>query len=175
ESESDIAPEMVGHTQRLLREVAGEKARAGGFTVRTTIDPALQIAARKAVREGLDDYLRRQKLKPPFTLETRRLWGKVFEGTPRQHGIYTGTVLERNDEEGTVLVRVGSVRGVVDLNAEERFNPTHLSPTEFVGPKAALRVRVLDDPAAGTDDSPVRLRLELGPQAALVALDPKTR
>lgn len=175
ESESDIAPEMVGHTQRLLRKVVGEKARAGGYTVRTTIDPALQIAARKAVREGLDDYLRRQKLKPPFTLETRRLWGKLFEGMPRQHGIYTGTVVERNDDDGTVLVQVGSVRGVVDVNAEERFNPTHLSPTEFVGPKAALRVRVLDDPTVGADDSPVRLRLELGPQAALVALDPKTR
>ncbi len=175
ESESDIAPEMVGHTQRLLQDLVGDKARAGGFTVKTTIDPALQIAARKAVREGLDDYLKRQKLAPPFTLETRRLWGKLFEGTPRQHGIYTGTVVGRDDDAGTITVQVGAVRGEVDLNSEERFNPTHLSPTEFVGEKAALRVRLMDDPTAATDDAPVRLRLELGPQAALVALDPKTR
>ncbi len=175
ESESDIAPEMVGHTQRLLRSLVGEKARAGGFTVKTTIDPALQIAARKAVRQGLDDYLKRQKLAPPFTLEERRLWGKLFEGTPRQHGIYSGTVVERNDEAGTISVRVGSMVGIVDLDEEERFNPTHLKPTAFVGPKAALRVRVMDDPSIATEDAPVRLRLELGPQAALIALDPKTR
>lgn len=175
ESESDIAPEMVGHTQRLLRELVGEKARAGGFTVRTTIDPALQVAARKAVREGLDDYLKRQKLKAPFTLESRRLWGKVYEGTPRQHGIYVGTVVDRDDSKGTLSVQVGSVQGVVDLDDEERFNPTHLKPTEFVGSKAALRVRVVDDPTAATPDAPVRLRLELGPQAALIALHPKTR
>lgn len=175
ESESDIAPEMVGHTQRLLRELLGEKARSGGFTVRTTIDPALQVAARQAVRAGLDDYLKRQKLKPPFTLESRRLWGKLFEGSPRQHGIYAGTVIARDDDERTITVQVGSVTGVVQLDHEERFNPTHLPPTEFVGPKAALRVRVVDDPTAATDGAPVRLRLELGPQAALIALEPKTR
>ncbi len=73
------------------------------------------------------------------------------------------------------MVRVGKVLGVVALANEERYNPTHLPPSEFVGEKAALRVRVLDDPEQATDQAPVRLRLELGPQAALLALHPRTR
>jgi penicillin-binding protein 1A len=84
-------------------------------------------------------------------------------------------VVERDDEARTIGVQVGDTRGVVHLANEERFNPQHLLPSEFVGDRAALRVRVIDDPDEATDDEPVRLRLELGPQAALVALDPKTR
>lgn len=175
ESESDIAPEMVAHAQRTLRELVGDQARRGGFTIQTTIDPALQVAARKALRAGLDDYMTRQKLAPPFTLEDRRLWGKVFEGTPRRHRIYVGKVAERNDDTREIRVAVGDTIGIVSLDEEERFNPKHLSPTAFVGEGAALRVRVLDEPADATDEQPVRLRLELGPQAALVALDPNTR
>ena len=175
ESESDIAPEMVGHAQRLLRQMVGERAQMGGFTVHTTIDPALQVAARAALRAGLDDYLKRQKLKPPYTLEKRRLWGEAFEGTPRRYGIYVGTVTDRDDEEGTISVQVGDTHGVIDLNEEERFNPTHLSPTDFVGPNAAIRVQLIDDPDTASTDQPARLRLELGPQGAVVVLDPTTR
>lgn len=175
ETHSDIAPEMLGHATRLLDEMLGDRARKGGYSVHTTIDPALQVAARKAVRDGLDDYLKRQKLAPPFTLKKRRLWGPAFEGRPRQHGIYVGKVLERDDQAHEISVQVGQIQGVVSLNNEERFNPTHLAPSEFVGPEAALRVRVVDDPETATSESPVRLRLELGPQAALVALDPRSR
>ncbi len=171
ETESDLAPEVVSQAKRMLAEVAPGRARQGGFTVRTTIDPELQVIARRAVQEGLDDYFRRQKLAPPFTLEKRRLWGPLFEGMPRQHGIYTGRVVERDDEDGTIDVQVGQVLGRVDLRSEERFNPTHQRPTKFVGPQAALRVRVLDDPRDATGEAPVRLALELGPQAAMVVLD----
>jgi len=175
EAESDIAPEMVGHAKRLLKKIAGEAAKKGGFTVHTTIDPELQVLARQSLRGGLDSYLKRQKLKPPFTLKKRRLWGKVFEGTPRRYGIYAGEVVSLDDKAGLISVRVGDVVGVVNLRVEERFNPKHLDPTDFVGEGAALRVQLLDDPETGTKEDPVRLKLELGPQAALIALDPKTR
>lgn len=176
ETESDLAPEIVSHTKRMLQEVVPERAARGGFTVKTTIDPALQVLARKAVQDGLDNYLKRQKLAPPFTLAKRKLWGQAFEGTPRQHGIYVGTVLARDDENKTIDVQVGDVVGRVELSREERFNPDHKKPTDFVGDGAALRVRVLDNPAgagAGGEPGPatLRLALELGPQAALVALD----
>ncbi len=175
EGKSDIAPEMVQHARRLLKEMVGDEARKGGYSVHTTIDPALQVAARAAVRKGLDDYLRRQKLKPPFTLRQRRLWGKLFEGTPRRYGIYTGTVLERDDKQGTIVVQVGDARGVVRLHEEERYNPTHILPSEFVGERAALRVQFVDDPRTQGEQELPRLRLELGPQAALVAVNPSTR
>lgn len=175
ETESHIAPELVRHAKRLLKKLAGESASRGGFTVVTTIDPEQQVAARQALRAGLDDYLRRQKLAPPYTLEERRLWGPVFEGMPRQHRIYVGKVVSRDDQAGTIQVRVGDVVGTLNLRDEDRYNPRHLAPTRFAGPEAALRVRLLDDPATASADHPVRLRLELGPQGAVVAIDPRTR
>ncbi len=196
EAESDLAPEIVPHVRKLLRQLAGEDARRGGFTVHTTIDPHLQAAARKALRDNLDDYMRRQKLKPPFTLEKRRLWGDVFTGKPRQHAIYTGRVVALDDERHTIDVQVGEVLGRVDLRREERYNPQHIKPSEFVGLGAALRVRLLEAPPAEPEDTgpttgsdpgsdagfgssvetdPVRLRLELAPQGALIAIDVRTR
>ncbi|HSC89280.1 MAG TPA: transglycosylase domain-containing protein, partial [Polyangiaceae bacterium] len=138
ETESDIAPEMVEQGRRLLGEMLGEKARSGGYTVHTTLDPELQVEARKAVRAGLDKYLERQKLAPPFTLEKRKLWGEPFRGKPRRHGIYTGTVLALDDTKQTVDVRVGEVTGRLQLSAEERYNPTHLAPSAFTAVGASL-------------------------------------
>jgi len=175
EGESDIAPEMVLQAQRELKRLLGEQAKLGGYSVRTTLDPALQVAARAAVQHGLDDYLSRQKLKAPFTLPQRKLWGKVFQGHPRRHGIYTGTVVDRNDRDGTLRVRVGDVEGLVHLHEERRFNPTHIAPTDFAGVGAALRVQLVDAPSPSKDAPLPRLRLELGPQAALLAVDPSTR
>jgi len=74
DGESELAPEVVSYVKKVLDDVAGESAVHGGFTIETTIDPALQAAARRAVRENLDNYATRQKLVPPFTQTTRRLW-----------------------------------------------------------------------------------------------------
>ncbi len=172
EAESDLAPELVAYVKKVLARVAGDDARRGGFTVQTTLDPHLQTAARKALRDGLDGYMKRQKLAPPFTLEKRRLWGEIFEGKPRRYGIYTGRVVGRDDDKGTIDVQVGEVLGRVFLRKEERYNPERLSPTQFVGENAALRVAVLDEPEGA---EPVRLGLELAPQGALVAIDVRTR
>ena len=171
DGESKLAPEVVSYVKKQLKKLVGERAIIGGFTIHTTIDPALQAAARKAVRAGLDSYAKRQKLAPPYTLKRRKVWGKPFEGSPRRHGIYTGTVVGTDDPSGTIRVRIGSVTGVVNLTQEERYNPKHVKPSDFVGPDASLRVRLVGDPAAAAP----ALRLELGPQAALVAIDPRTR
>ncbi len=68
-------------------------------------------------------------------------------------------------------VKVGDISGVVKLVLEERFNPKHLSPSHFAEPGALLRVQVTGDP----DSMLPELRLELGPQSALVAIDVRTR
>ncbi len=175
EGESDIAPEMVLKAQHELKLLLGDQAKLGGYSVHTTLDPALQVAARSAVQHGLDDYLTRQKLKAPFTLEQRKLWGKPFQGHPHRYGIYTGTVVDRNDRDGTLRVRVGDVEGLVHLHEERRFNPTHIAPTDFASVGAALRVQLVDPPTTSKDAPLPRLRLELGPQAALLAVDPSTR
>jgi penicillin-binding protein 1A len=64
------------------------------------------------------------------------------------------------------------VVGSIVLKHEERFNPKRLPPSEFAKPGAALRVSLLAKPNGhGTP----QLRLELGPESALCAIDIRTR
>jgi penicillin-binding protein 1A len=173
EGESELAPEVVEHVKRLLLKVAGEAATRGGFVVETTIEPALQAAARKATREALDQYMTRQKLSPPYTQEERKLWGPAESGSPKQNKVYVGKVTAVDDRASTIEIQVGTASGRVDLRHEERFNPKHLAPSEFTREGAALRVRVItlaDSPGARAE-----LKLELGPEAAFVALEPRSR
>lgn len=173
EAESDIAPEIVERAKRILEQTLGEEeARRGGYTVRTTVDPNLQEKARHALRKGLDDYLVRNKLAPPFTLKKRNLWGKASTGPLRQHGIYLGVVNRVSDSDGMIHVDVAGRAGRVAARREDRYNPGHLPPSKLFSEGAAIRVRVLDDPSGG--DEPLSLGLELGPEGALVALDART-
>lgn len=173
DGESELSPEVVEHVKKLLVKIAGEAAQRGGFVVQTTIDPALQAAARKATQSALDAYLTRQKLSPPYTQEERKLWGPAYDGAPKQNKVYVGKVVGVDDRAGTVDVRVGLTLGRVDLRHERRFNPKRLSPSEFTREGAALRVRLIAP--APDPNGKAELKLELGPEAALVAIEPRTR
>jgi penicillin-binding protein 1A len=172
EGESELAPEVVAYASKLLETVAGDRARTGGFTITTTIDPTLQAAARQAVRKNLDRYAERQKVQPPFTLEKRRLFGPRFSGTPRPYHAYVGRVRSTNDKANTIDVELGDVVARVNLAHEERYNEKRLPSSELVKEGAALRVSLLSAPE-GSDPAPARL--ELGPESAMVAIDPRTR
>ena len=115
--------------------------------------------------------MKRQKLRAPYTLEKRRLWGKPFVGTPKPHRIYTGVVSAVDDESGLIEVRVGDGIGAISLKNEERFNPKRLKPSEFTKVGAALRVGV----RGAATDGKFPLALELGPQSAMVVIDVRTR
>ena len=172
EDESDIAPEVVALAMRALQSAEGESATRGGYTVHTTLDPKLQAAARRTVRDNLDAFLKRQQREPPYLAKGRKAqWGPLATGHPKRFHIYVGRVSEVNDDKGTLTVKVGDVAGVVKLALEERFNPKHLSPSHFAEPGALLRVQVTGDP----DTAQPELRLDLGPQSALVAIDVRTR
>jgi len=171
EAESEIAPEVVPIVKKLLTELAPEQARVGGFIVHTTIDPVMQSIARQALRENLKAYAKRQKIAPPFTAKPRMLWGKVFEGHPQAHHIYVGTVRAVDDVASTLDVQVGDVLGRVSLKGEYRYNPSGLIPSKFAEVGALLRVGLLAEPEG---QAGVPLRLELGPESALVAIDPRS-
>lgn len=173
EAESELCPEVVAIVKRTLERAAHDRAEQGGYTVHTAIDPTLQAAARKAVRDNLDAYAKRRKLLPPFTQTKNKLWGPVFEGTPKAYGIYAGVVVETNDDAGTIDVKVGDTLGRVVLKDENRYNPKRLPASKFTQEGALLRVSLLS--TAGDHGGPVPLRLELGPQGALVAIDVRTR
>jgi penicillin-binding protein 1A len=173
ERESELAPEVVAQAKKVLAQAAGDRAERGGFTVFTTVDPELEAEARKALRENLDRYAKRQKLWPPFGPGPRRAWGTPLVGSPKPNKIYVGVVEGADDRAGTLDVRVGNVVGKVLLAAEDRYNPAHLAPSKFAEKAALLRVALL--PGHEGDGVPPAMRLELGPQSALVAIDIRTR
>jgi penicillin-binding protein 1A len=182
DGESDLAPEAVSYALSQLGVLARKEksepnapAHAAAHLVTTTIDPTLQAVARKAVRDALDAYAHRQKLEAPFTAETRRLWGKPAAAPPKANKAAVGHVLAVHDDASAVEVDVGGARCRVLLRSEERFNPKHLPPSEFTKAGALLRVVFDSEPAASPDAPPVPCRLALGPEAALVAIDVRTR
>jgi penicillin-binding protein 1A len=173
ETESRLAPEMVDQVKAYL--AANSATHQSGLTVRTTIDPELQAAARKAVRENLDAFMTRHKLLPPYTQTTQSLWGPVFAGHPTTKNAVNGVVVATDDRTGTIDVRAGDVVGRIPLASETRYNPTHLAPSEFTRPGAILRVKLLEKLPDDDEESRPAMRLELGPQSALVAIDVRTR
>jgi penicillin-binding protein 1A len=172
EGESELAPEVVSYVSKLLERVVGDSARRGGYVVSTSIDPALQAEARRALRNNLDKHAERQKLQPPFTLTKRRIFGTPFSGSPKAHHAYVGLVSKVDDGSKSIEVKIGSVTGRVNLAHEERYNPKHLPPSEFTKVGAVLRISVSALPE-GSEVVPARL--ELGPEGAIVAIDPRNR
>ncbi|HMJ50768.1 MAG TPA: PBP1A family penicillin-binding protein [Polyangiaceae bacterium] len=189
EPQGQLAPEVVELVKRTLKEVAIDSKRSGGYTVTTTIDPRLQAAARKAVRDNLGAYDKRYKLLAPFappaaatskaTATTSKKKSKpvekAYEGMPRfsDHKVLIGAVVGAEDTLGMLDVRVGAVSGSVKLADYERYNPQHLPPSQFAPEGTLLRVSLLA-PADGSPENKVPLRLEMGPEAAMVALDVRT-
>jgi penicillin-binding protein 1A len=183
EPQGTLAPEVVELVKRRLKEATGE-TKKGGYTVTTTIDPRLQAAARKAVRDNLAAYDKRYKLLAPFAPPLTASQGKKkqkpgekpFEGTPRfsDHKVLVGAVVGADDAQGLLEMRIGTVAGTVKLADYDRYNPQHLPPSQFAPEGTILRVSLLA-PADSAPQVKVPLRLELGPEGAMVALDVRTR
>jgi penicillin-binding protein 1A len=187
EAASELAPEAVELAKAVLYKVEPDGARLGGFTITTSIDPKLEAVARKALRDGLAAYDKRHALqgplKAPPSVATKK--GKTappprdalvpFEGTPafEQHKVLVGLVAGADDAAGTIEVHVGTLTGTVKLAEYERYNPSHLAPSAYAPVGARVRVSLLAPPA--TPEASVPLRLESGPEGAMVVLDVRTR
>jgi penicillin-binding protein 1A len=200
EASTELAPEAVEIARRTLRQLEPERNARGGFTITTTIDPRLQAAARKALDLDLDAYDKRHgllgPLKPPTVAQVDKK-GRVikpaskepalYDGTPsfESHKVFTGIVTGADDVLGTFDVRIGDATGSVRLADYDRYNPNHLAPSVFAPIDSRLRVSLLAPIApvtgAGADAGPsaivtkVPLRLESGPEGAVVAVDTRTR
>lgn len=216
---SELGPEVVDEVKRVLRAAVGPAADRGGYTVTTTIDPALETAARAAVRRNADDYAKRHKLLAPLVKTKKE--PLPFEGTPSGHRSFLGVVTGADDAKNTLELRVGTITGAVDLSTATRYNPSNLPPSKFAEVGRVLRVSLLSPPpepakvdAAKAENAPeemasalppgkklllldqgpdgarvteiepkakaptpahAKLRLELGPQGALVAIDVRSR
>jgi penicillin-binding protein 1A len=103
EASSDLAPEVVDEVRRKLSEMVGPAGEHGGFTITTTIDPAMQAAARAAVRKNLDDYAARHKLSRRF----KKKKGDAPATTDAKPGFHVviAEVIGADDEKNTLTVR----------------------------------------------------------------------
>jgi len=193
EVESELAPEAVQIAKKTLMELEPERGPRGGFTITTTIDPRLQADARKYVRENLGSYDKKHALLAPLKAPAVAQKGSkakppppAFDGTPsfESHKVFTGVVVGADDATGTIDVRVGTVLGSVKIADYKRYNPQNLSASQFAEVGARVRVSLLAPvpnvgAQAGNQENAavakVPLRLELGPESAMVVLDVRTR
>lgn len=194
EAETELAPEAVSIARKLLMELEPERGPRGGFTITTTIDPRLQAATRKALRENVAAYDKRHNLlgpwKSPSVAQQKPKGARapaeapLFDGMPAfdSHKVFTGVVVGTDDVLGTIDVRVGQAIGSVKIADYKRYNPNDLKPSQLAEVGARVRVSLLapvppppKEGEAARVVAKVPLRLELGPESAAVVLDVRTR
>jgi penicillin-binding protein 1A len=195
-----FAPEAVSEVIRLLSERAREKGggTTSGLTVRTTIDWRLQDLARQAVERGLEEVDERQGFRGPSghragaALERHRaMLEERWKGKLDPGDIAEGIVVRVDRGGGApprLVVDVGGKLGAVDLGAEPRYGRGGGKPLADRWKAGDLvRVRAAperargggrkegEDEADGDAEALLPLALELGPQAAMVVMIPRSR
>jgi penicillin-binding protein 1A len=161
------APEIVAMARAVLEGRVSETAFArGGFTIHTTIDIEAQDAARQALRTGLEALdQRRENLGP---LEAPRRNARIRAVSELELGAtYDARVTGANESELELDVGGHTARASIPA----RFNPRELSPSAFAEEGARVRISVRELPEGG----PALVDLELGAQAAIVVIEPRSR
>ena len=172
------AAEYVEAVRAELRRRFGDVDLArGGYRVITALDPAMQRDARAAALAGLQAIDERHGYRGPLRRrpgdEIPQPGGEQLarEELPERDRIYVGRVIDTDDRDGTVRFQVGAALADVRLDEAARYNPEGLRPSQFAEVGALARVRVLQVEPRGKIG---RARLELGPEAAAVLIDPAT-
>jgi penicillin-binding protein 1A len=188
-TESVTADYFTEEVRRQLVEEHGEAfLYQGGLSIRTTMSPALQATADRALRDGLIAYDRRQGWRgPPFHLETMEGWPGQLAALDHAGGLdgwQLAVALE--------LAPAGAVLGLED-GATAALPLAALSwaraalPEGALGPQVTAADQVLQQgdvvwvaaqPAAADapPDTPPSYTLQQSPEVegAAVALDPHT-
>ncbi len=174
------APELVELARRTLVEQVGEAVAArGGFVVHTSLDRSLQASSREALRQGLRAIDGRLGARAPLRRQRVR---RGQEPAPiervealRVGGTYDAVVLSRDDAAGTLEVEVAGHRARARVSDCARWNPGDVPASGFIDEGVRVRASVLTLADPGTEHADTQVRLELGPQGAVVVIDPRTR
>jgi penicillin-binding protein 1A len=168
-----IAPEILEVARRTLqKEVGKDAAERGGYTIETTIDSKIEVMARTALRDGLVQIDERQKLQGPLKATKGRREPSAKKETLKVGGTYDAVVTGTDDAKGLITLVVGGRRAIADLDNLARFNPQSLKASRFIQKGTPVRFSVQE---ISNETAPVRGRLELGPQGAVVVIDPRSR
>jgi len=168
ETLAEAAPEIQRIVREQLRELVGpEDYRRGGFTVHTTLDATLQRQARQSLRDGLLAIDERHNYRGP--LRSRRGASPATE-TLREGRRYVGTVTGTDDESRTIVFDIGGHEAVVDRDDSERYDPDGLAASRFAPVGSTARLMV-----TGTGRGRAEARFDLGPQGAVIVIDPRSR
>ncbi|MCA9529510.1 MAG: PBP1A family penicillin-binding protein, partial [Myxococcales bacterium] len=175
-TQGDVAPEVVEIAKDTLRSLVDADAmRRGGYTVHTTIDADLEASTRAALQSGLVAVDERHGYQGPLKApraRARRSAAPKPVSSLRVGGTYDAVVTSTDDAHDTVTLDAGGHPVVVSLAGETRYNPEGLAPSAFAEVGARARISVL---SVGQPGAPGRGRFELGPEGAVVVLDPRTR
>ncbi len=184
----DSAPEVVDLVrQELAKKYSPDEISRLGLDVRTTIDYELQVAARQALESGLETIDTRHGYRGPIThlagdkldKKLAQLKKELPKDGPKGNDSYEAVVVVANDAAGELVVDLGGWKGAVILRdpvSDRRYNPEHKKPSERFIPGDVLRVRLAPDLGPSSIESAKgALSLDLGPQGAVVVIDPATR
>jgi penicillin-binding protein 1A len=172
----------------LAEKVGAPAAMENGLTVTTTLDGHLQELARSSVERGLEDLDLRQGFRGPSGHLTGKALDKKHAELVHAHakGVRDSEIVEGivtrlevdagNPKGGRMFVDVGAPdgkEGMVDFTLETRYGkgPKPLATRFKEGD--LVRVRWAGD-RPRPDEGGLPLALELGPQAAMVVMDPAT-
>lgn len=186
---SDYFAEAV---RRQLIDQYGEKVLyEGGLSVRTSLDPQMQLAARKALQDGLVTYDERRGFHGPIKqIDASGDWGKALADIPALSDVpewRLAVVLAVSDsavdiglqpaKDGSGKVAADRQRGTIDaknmqwaFRSADSARKSTKSPVGAVAPGDVVYVEKLGDDVSTS----YRLRQPPKVQGGLVAMDPKT-
>ena len=169
-----IAPEVATLARdALIAQVGQDAAKQGGYSLETGIDLDLQAAARQALRNGLIKIDERQHLQAPLKAPKKapkQAPPKIAQLAAGRN--YDAIVRGADVGSGELILDIGGHPARASIKGLDRFNPKGLAVDKFAEPGAAVRVSL---ERIDAQDTPAQARLMLGPQAAMVVIDPRTR
>jgi penicillin-binding protein 1A len=189
------APEWLQMvTAELTAKHGADGVHTLGATVRTTMRPDVQKAAREALRSALRAVDARHKLGKPvrkvapaaIAAETAKLTRKLG-GAPKPGGTYEAIVLEVHEADNELVADLGGWLGALPLGGpdDERWNPPDADgKRKKIGERFAvndvIRVALPPPPAEGEKPRTAKhgknvIVLAPGPEGAVVVIDPHTR
>ncbi len=164
-----LAPEAVDLAVSAVKDQIGiAELKRGGYTLVTTVDSKWMRAARQALVAGLTAVDARHGRTAPFNSTKASMENP--KGSPAVGQIRVAEVVGFDAANNRLKVRTGDLEGSVDLRAAARYNPKQLDAASFAATGAKIRVSLIAKPNPGEEAS---FRLEIGPEAALVAIRPK--